>query len=124
MDTSFPDTLREASRAQGVVDRFEGLAEVVGQGVGLARRGSAVGAFPEVNRALVQGLLSLLAERMMTSLLLAGGGERDERADDARNGPALLAGPVTCGRCGQTESNPATAPQADPAKVPYGRHLG
>jgi hypothetical protein len=32
-----------------------------------------------VNRALVQGLLGLLVERMMTPLL-AGGGERDERA--------------------------------------------
>jgi hypothetical protein len=37
-------------------------------------------AFPEVNRALVQGLLGLLVERMMAPLLLAGGGERDERA--------------------------------------------
>jgi len=32
-----------------------------------------------VNRALVQGLLGLLVERMMAPLLLAGGGERDER---------------------------------------------
>jgi hypothetical protein len=37
-------------------------------------------AFPEVNRALVQGLLGLLVERMVAPLLLAGGGERDERA--------------------------------------------
>jgi hypothetical protein len=34
-----------------------------------------------VNRALVQGLLGLLAGRMMAPpLLLAGGGERDDRA--------------------------------------------
>jgi hypothetical protein len=34
-----------------------------------------------VNRALVQGLLGLLVERMMAPPLpLAGGGERDERA--------------------------------------------
>jgi hypothetical protein len=33
-----------------------------------------------VNRALVQGLLGLLAGRMMAPLLLAGGGEGDERA--------------------------------------------
>jgi len=33
-----------------------------------------------VNRALVQGLLGLLVERMMTPLPRAGGGERDERA--------------------------------------------
>jgi hypothetical protein len=33
-----------------------------------------------VNRALVQGLLGLLVERMMAALPRAGGGERDERA--------------------------------------------
>jgi hypothetical protein len=34
-----------------------------------------------MNRALVQGLLGLLVERMMAPpLLLAGGGERDDRA--------------------------------------------
>lgn len=39
--------------------------------------------FPEVNRALAVRLLSLLAERMMTPVVVAGsggGGERDERA--------------------------------------------
>ena len=42
-------------------------------------------AFPEVNRALVEGLLGLLAERMMASVALTGGGggERDERAGEA-----------------------------------------
>jgi hypothetical protein len=33
-----------------------------------------------MNRALVQGLLGLLVERMMAPLLLVGGGELDERA--------------------------------------------
>ena len=33
-----------------------------------------------MNRALVQGLLGLLVERMMAPLAPAGGGERDERA--------------------------------------------
>ena len=40
-------------------------------------------AFPEVNRALVVCLLSLLAGRMLTPVALAGGrdgGERDDRA--------------------------------------------
>jgi hypothetical protein len=33
-----------------------------------------------VNRALVQGLLGLLVERMTAPLPRVGGGERDERA--------------------------------------------
>jgi hypothetical protein len=33
-----------------------------------------------MNRALVQGLLGLLVERMMVPVAAAGGGELDERA--------------------------------------------
>ena len=66
---------------------------VVGRGVGRCSHAPQLAAwaggvtpweaFPEMNRVLVERLLSLLVERMMTPVAVAGGrggGERDERA--------------------------------------------
>jgi hypothetical protein len=46
-----------------------------------------------VNRALVQGLLGLLVERMMPAAAWAGGGERDERACEAAGAAGGKIGP-------------------------------